>query len=166
MLMPSCSTWSGNLPVGPSLPSPLLQPVPWHRSCLIRTRALLKKPVILVVDDVADVRTSIAEILVSEGFAVIEAANGREAVDRARSERPDLVLMDLSLPLLDGASATRVLKTFVPTRSIPVVAFTGLSMSVSDLHALGFAGAVRKPCTPKALVECIGEILGPRRPTD
>jgi CheY-like chemotaxis protein len=115
----------------------------------------LKNPVVVLVDDSADVRSSLAEVLRAEGFKVIEAADGREGVERTRAVTPDLVLMDLSLPVLDGAAAMRVIKSFVPTRSIPVIALTGLSLSASDLLALGFDAALRKPCSPHALLECV-----------
>ena len=110
------------------------------------------------MDDSADVRSSLAEVLRAEGFTVIEAANGREAVERTRAATPDLVLMDLSLPVLDGAAAMRIIKSFVPTRRIPVVALTGLSLGASDLHALGFDAALRKPCSPHALLECVAAV--------
>jgi len=110
------------------------------------------------VDDSADVRSSLAEVLRAEGFTVIEAADGREGVERTRAAMPDLVLMDLSLPVLDGAAAMRIIKSFVPTRGIPVVALTGLSLSASDLHALGFDAALRKPCSPHALLECVAAV--------
>jgi CheY-like chemotaxis protein len=71
--------------------------------------------------------------------------------------------MDLSLPVLDGAAAMRVMKSFVPTCKIPVVALTGVGLSASSLVALGFDGAIRKPCTPHVLLEYLAAILDDRR---
>jgi CheY-like chemotaxis protein len=112
-----------------------------------------------VVDDVDDVRRSIAQMLTLEGFVVLEAGNGREAIDKSRQATPDVILMDLSLPVLDGAAAMRVMKSFVPTRSIPVVALTGMAISPASLMAVGFDGAIRKPCSPGVLFECLAGLL-------
>jgi CheY-like chemotaxis protein len=123
----------------------------------------VRRPIVLLVDDMEDVRRSLADTLTSEGFIVIEAANGREAIEKSRQGRPDLVLMDLSLPVLDGAAAMRVMKSFVPTSKIPVVALTGMGISAASLGALGFDGSIRKPCTPQALLEYLATVLGDRR---
>jgi CheY-like chemotaxis protein len=119
----------------------------------------VRRPIVLLVDDMDDVRHSIAQMLTIEGFIVLEAANGREAIDRSRHAIPDVVLMDLSLPVLDGAAAMRVMKSFVPTRSIPVVALTGLAISPSRLMDVGFDAAIRKPCSPAVLFECLAGLL-------
>ncbi|HEX8791259.1 MAG TPA: response regulator [Polyangiaceae bacterium] len=118
-----------------------------------------RKPVILVVDDDAEVRSSIAAVLAVEGFVVVEAETGREAVDESRAAEPDLVVMDLSLPALDGAAAMRVMKGFLPTRHIPVIAITGMSMSPESLLALGFDAALRKPCSAENLLGAITSLL-------
>ncbi len=146
----------------------------WHSSCSwcrtlssSRRRAAsgtrLKNQVVVLVDDSADVRSSLAEVLRAEGFTVIEAGDGREGVERTRAAMPDLVLMDLSLPVLDGAAAMRIIKSFVPTNGIPVVALTGLSLSPADLRALGFDASLRKPCSPHALLECVAAVVSTGR---
>ena len=98
-------------------------------------------PLILVVDDYQDAREMYAEYLQYSGFRVAEAKNGNEAVAQARSLRPDLILMDLSLPGMDGWEATRVLKADDATKHIPIVALTG--------HAL--AGASEESHQPVSL---------------
>ena len=82
-------------------------------------------PLILVVDDYQDAREMYAEYLQFSGFRVAEARNGNEAVEQAFALKPDLILMDLSLPGMDGWEATRRLKADETTRHIPIVALTG-----------------------------------------
>ena len=128
-----------------------------RRSSETRTR----RPLVLLAEDSADLRELFGEILTNEGFSVIEAGDGREAVARARSGLPDIIVMDLSLPVLDGAAATRVLKTYLPTARIPILALTGLRVSVAEAQAMGLEGVIRKPCDPEALVAHIRQILRP-----
>ncbi len=103
-----------------------------------------------------------AEALTMEGFSVVEAANGREAIERARSVLPDAIVMDLSLPILDGAAATRVLRTYAPTSRIPTLALTGLSVSPSEAQSLGLDGVLRKPCVPEDLAARLRLVIAPR----
>lgn len=124
-----------------------------HKRSGMRSRA----PVVLLVDDSADLRTLFAEVLGREGFLVIQAADGREAVDKALSAAPDVIVMDLWLPVLDGFSAARVLRTYDSTRQIPIVALTGYT-SVVDAD-IGFADILFKPCKPQALAERVQAIL-------
>jgi two-component system, cell cycle response regulator DivK len=84
---------------------------------------------VLVTEDVTDARELFQVFLESEGFEVITATNGREAVERAQDLQPDVVVMDLSMPVMDGFSATRQLKTDERTRDIPIVALSGHVMS-------------------------------------
>jgi CheY-like chemotaxis protein len=88
-----------------------------------------EKPVILVTEDVTDARELFQLYLEIEGFEVVTAANGREAVQRAQEMQPDVVVMDLSMPIMDGYSATEELKNDARTRDIPVVALSGHVMS-------------------------------------
>ena len=134
-----------------------------HRPARPASGPRLRKPVVLVVDDDADVRSSIAAVLAAEGFVVVEGETGREAVDKSRAVEPDLVLMDISLPALDGAAAMRVMKGFLPTRHIPVIAITGMSMSPESLLALGFDAALRKPSSPETLLESVASMLRARQ---
>jgi two-component system, cell cycle response regulator DivK len=82
---------------------------------------------ILVADDLGDTREVMRLILERCGHEVIEAANGQEAVERARQERPDFVLMDLDMPVMDGFHATRCLRTAGETAQIPIVALSAHS---------------------------------------
>jgi CheY-like chemotaxis protein len=89
------------------------------------------RPRVLLVDDYPDAREMYSEYLEFCGFEVVEAGNGMEALQRAADENPDIILMDLSLPVMDGWEATRRLKADKPTASIPVVALTGHALMAS-----------------------------------
>jgi len=122
-------------------------------------------PLILVVDDYQDAREMYAEYLQFSGFRVAEARNGNEAVAQAFSLRPDLILMDLSLPGMDGWEATRVLKADDRTRHIPVVALTGHALAGASEGArkAGCDSFVTKPCLPDDLVVEVRRMLGTER---
>jgi CheY-like chemotaxis protein len=111
-------------------------------------------PLILVVDDYQDAREMYAEYLQFSGFRVAEARNGNEAVTQAFSLLPDLILMDLSLPGMDGWEATRLLKADDRTKHIPVVALTGHALAGASEGAkkAGCDSFVTKPCLPDDLV--------------
>ena len=120
-------------------------------------------PLILVVDDFEDNRRVYVQYLTFSGFRVAEAENGMEALERAFALRPDLVVMDLSLPVMDGWEATRRLKSDERTRGTPVVALTGHAMVGQSKEARG-AGCdayIPKPCLPEDLVATIRPLLGP-----
>jgi CheY-like chemotaxis protein len=118
-------------------------------------------PLILVVDDYQDAREMYAEYLQYSGFRVAEARNGNEAVAQARSLKPDLILMDLSLPGMDGWEATRVLKADEETRHIPIVALTGHALAGASEGArkAGCDSFVTKPCLPDDLVVEVRRML-------
>jgi CheY-like chemotaxis protein len=120
-----------------------------------------KAPLILVVDDYQDAREMYAEYLQFSGFRVAEARNGNEAVDQAFALRPDLILMDLSLPGKDGWEATRELKADERTRHIPIVALTGHALAGASDGAkkAGCDSFVTKPCLPDDLVVEVRRML-------
>lgn len=118
-------------------------------------------PLILVVDDYQDAREMYAEYLQFSGFRVAEAKNGNEAVEQAFALKPDLILMDLSLPGMDGWEATRQLKSDDRTRHIPVVALTGHALAGASEGAkkAGCDSFVTKPCLPDDLVVEVRRML-------
>jgi CheY-like chemotaxis protein len=99
---------------------------------------------------------------------VAEATNGLEAIEKAQELMPDIVLMDLALPRMDGWEATRRLKGDARTRHIPVVALTGHALAghAEGARQAGCDAFVTKPCLPDALVAEIKRLLGERRPAD
>jgi two-component system, cell cycle response regulator DivK len=119
------------------------------------------QPLVLVVDDFQDNREMYAEFLAYQGFRVIQAANGVEALDQAFTNRPDIIIMDLSLPVMDGWEATRRLKADRRTNAIPVVALTGHAMQGHSKGAMeaGCDSFVAKPCLPDQLVAEIRKML-------
>ena len=119
------------------------------------------KPRVLLVDDYPDAREMYSEYLQFSGFDVIEAANGMEALKSAVERAPDIILMDLSLPVMDGWEATRRLKADDRTKRIPVVALTGHALAgISEgARKAGCDAFVTKPCLPEDLVKEIRKIL-------
>jgi CheY-like chemotaxis protein len=122
------------------------------------------RPLILVVEDQEELRRLYVEQLSLSGFAVIEASNGEDAIAHTSSHSPDVVLMDLSLPILDGWEATRRLKADARTAHIPVVALTAHDGS-GELQRATRAGCdwfVPKPCPPHALITEVRRVLAGR----
>jgi two-component system cell cycle response regulator DivK len=119
------------------------------------------RPRVLLVDDYPDAREMYTEYLEFSGFDVVEAGNGMEALERAVDTTPDIILMDLSLPVMDGWEATRRLKADRRTASIPVVALTGHALAgISEgAKKAGCDAFVTKPCLPEDLVREIRNIL-------
>ncbi len=117
---------------------------------------------VLLVDDYPDAREMYREYLKFSGYDVVEAANGIEALQRAIETSPDIILMDLSLPVMDGWEATRRLKADARTASIPVVALTGHALSgiFEGAAQAGCDAFVTKPCLPEDLVAEIRTVLG------
>jgi two-component system, cell cycle response regulator DivK len=120
-----------------------------------------ERPRVLLVDDYPDAREMYSEYLQYSGFDVIEAGNGIEALQQAIEREPDIILMDLSLPVMDGWDATRRLKADQRTASIPVVALTGHALAgISEgAKKAGCDAFVTKPCLPEDLVKEIRKIL-------
>ena len=118
-------------------------------------------PLVLIVDDFADNREMYTQFLVFSGLRVAEAQNGHEALDKAFELLPDLIVMDLSLPGLDGWEATRRLKADDRTRAIPVIALTGHALAGHSKGAMdaGCDAFITKPCLPERLLQEIQSML-------
>ena len=123
-------------------------------------------PLVLVVEDYQDAREMYAAYLQFSGFQVAEATNGIEAIDKSIELMPDIILMDLALPKMDGWEATRRLKMDERTRHIPVVALTGHALAghAEGARLAGCDSFVTKPCLPDALVAEINRMLATRKP--
>jgi two-component system, cell cycle response regulator DivK len=110
-------------------------------------------PLVLVVDDFDDNREMFAEFLQISGYRVAEASTGREALDQAFALLPDVIVMDLSLPEVDGWEATRILKGDERTKHIPIIALTGHALGDhAGGKAVGCDAFLIKPCMPDTLL--------------
>jgi CheY-like chemotaxis protein len=121
----------------------------------------VKRPLVLVAEDLGDARDLMRICLELEGFDVIVAANGVEAVARARASIPDAVVMDLSLPGLDGFQATEAIKRDSRTCQIPVLAYSGHAFpgDVARARLAGCDTLLPKPCKPKVMATRIRALL-------
>jgi CheY-like chemotaxis protein len=127
-----------------------------------------ERQLVLVVEDYQDAREMYAAYLQFSGFDVAEAGNGVEAVEKATGLLPDIILMDLALPRMDGWEATRRLKGDPRTRHIPIVALTGHALAghADGAREAGCDSFVTKPCLPDALVAEIRRLLDQHRVKD
>jgi len=121
----------------------------------------IERSCVLIVDDYPDARQMYREYLDFCGFDVVEAANGVEALQQALNAAPDIIVMDLAMPVMDGWEATRRLKSDHRTAGIPVVALTGQAFAGNSERAkdAGCDAFMAKPCLPADLVKEIRQIL-------
>jgi CheY-like chemotaxis protein len=119
------------------------------------------KPTILVVDDFDDTRLLLRTWLERKGFIVIEAEDGNEAVALAESEHPDLIIMDLEMPELDGLAATRKIRNMKGLENVPVLAVSayGAEQFRDDALAAGCNEYVSTPFEPEALEKLIRSLV-------
>ena len=116
---------------------------------------------ILVVEDQEDNRAILRDLLTSAGYVVIEAVNGADGVTVAEAEKPDLILMDIQLPVLDGYEATRRIKAIPALQGTPVIAVTSYALSGDEAkaHEAGCDDYVAKPFSPRLLLAKVSEFL-------
>ncbi|MGB9710787.1 MAG: response regulator [Thermodesulfovibrio sp.] len=112
---------------------------------------------ILVVDDNEDSRELVKKILKKQGFEIIEAVDGEDALAKAIAYRPDLILMDISIPKIDGYEVTRRLKSRIDFKDTPIIAFTAHAMKGDQERALeaGCDGYISKPINVREFPEQI-----------
>ena len=116
---------------------------------------------ILVVEDTDDNRRIIRDLLTASGYDLIEATDGAEGVALAQKERPDLVLMDIQLPEMDGYEATRQIRAIPELAKVPILAVTSYALSGDEAKTreAGCDGYVAKPFSPRQLLSKIREFL-------
>jgi two-component system, cell cycle response regulator DivK len=115
---------------------------------------------VLVVDDYGDVREVLAHVLRNAGFAVRTAANGLEALIAAYEMRPGVIVMDVSMPVLDGIEATRLIKAGEATRDVRVIAYTGNASFEDGPTRTLFDAVLQKPATPDAVLATVQHVAG------
>ena len=120
------------------------------------------RPTVLVVEDFEDNRFMMRRLLEMSGYYVVEAVNGKQAVEKAESERPDIILMDLSLPQLDGLAATRQIRGRDGMDKVPIIAVS--AHDSADFHAQALAAGcneyVTKPIDFDQLVQLLDRLTG------
>lgn len=118
-------------------------------------------PTVLIVEDHDDARALYAEFLAMEGFRVIAVGDGAAALAAARIDRPDVVLMDVTMPEMDGFATMSAMKSDPALAAVPIVMLTAHVYPEHQRRAAaaGSAGFIRKPCVPDELVSAIRRIL-------
>ena len=116
---------------------------------------------ILVIEDTEDNRQIVRDLLTSVGYELIEAVDGAEGVAMAQTHRPDLILMDIQLPQMDGYEATRRIRAIPDLAHVPIIAVTSYALSGDEAktRAAGCDGYVAKPFSPRHLLAKIREYL-------
>jgi two-component system cell cycle response regulator DivK len=116
---------------------------------------------ILVVEDQPDNRRILRDLLGNAGYELIEAETGEEALTAIEAQRPDLILMDIQLPVIDGYEATRRIRSKPELKSIPIIAVTSYALAGDEAKALavGCNAYVTKPFSPRALLAKVQEYL-------
>ena len=117
---------------------------------------------ILVVEDQEDLRGILSDLLAGSGYEMLEAADGQAGVDKAKTEKPDLILMDIQMPVMDGYEATRQIKTDPDLKSIPIVAVSSFAMKGDEekARASGCDHYITKPYSPTQLLKTVRSLLG------
>lgn len=128
--------------------------------------ATVRQPLVLLVEDDPDCREIYRTVLLACGYAVIETANGTEALRLAGEHVPDVILMDMRVPGTDGWSATRALRSRVETSAIPIIALSAHVLAEHRARAAeaGCVSFLAKPLEPMEVVAEVGRVLGPPPP--
>ncbi len=117
---------------------------------------------VLLVEDQEDNRRIVRDLLTSAGYELIEAVTGEDGVRLAEAEHPDLILMDIQLPGMDGYEATRRIRQTPGLTTTPIIAVTSYALSGDEMKALaaGCTAYVAKPFSPRALLATVRACLG------
>ena len=116
---------------------------------------------VLVIEDHEDNRRIVRDLITASGYDLLEASTGEEGIELATKEKPDIILMDIQLPGMDGYEVTRRIKSDTSLKDIPIIAVTSYALSGDDQKAFaaGCDGYVTKPFSPRLLLAKIREFL-------
>ena len=116
---------------------------------------------ILIVEDVSKNLKLIRDLLQASGYITMEATNGKQGIELAKAHKPDLILMDILMPVMDGFEATKILKTDAETKNIPIVALTSYAMKGDDekICKAGCDAYITKPIDTKEFLKKVAEYL-------
>ncbi|WP_046865546.1 response regulator [Microvirga massiliensis] len=117
---------------------------------------------VLVVDDEFSIALLLAAVLEDEGYRVITAANGRQALERMAETKPDLIISDFMMPIMDGAALGRAVRAHPTYRNIPMIMTSGLPENAIHEQFDGYSAYLRKPFFEPALLKVLSEVLGRR----
>jgi two-component system chemotaxis response regulator CheY len=117
-------------------------------------------PKILLVDDAAFMRMRCAKLLTENGYEVGEAENGQEAIGKYQTYRPDLVLMDITMPVMDGITATREIRAIDPSAKVVMVSALGQQTMVIEAIKAGAKDFVVKPFEPEKILSTVKKVIG------
>ena len=117
--------------------------------------------VILIVEDNEMNMTLIRDLLQMSGYTTLEAGDGKKAIEIAQNKKPDLILMDIQLPVMDGLEASRILKNDKTTGNIPIVALTASVMKsdIKNIYEAGCEDYIAKPIEVNEFIKKIAEFL-------
>ncbi len=120
----------------------------------------MKKIVLIVEDDLKSLKL-FRDLLQATGYAILEVTNGKKAVELAREKKPDLILMDIQMPVMDGFKATKILKADTETRNIPIIALTSYAMKKDDekMREAGCDGYITKPIDTREFLKKVSKFL-------
>jgi len=117
--------------------------------------------VILIVEDDLKSLKLFRDLLGASGYASLEATNGKKAVELVREKKPDLILMDIQMPVMDGFEAAKILKTDAETKNIPIIAMTAYAMKGDEekICRVGCDGYITKPIDTRGFLKKVSEFL-------
>ena len=120
----------------------------------------MKKVILIVEDDLKSLKL-FRDLLQATGYAILEATNGKKAVELAREKKPDLILMDIQMPVMDGFEATKILNADGDTENIPIIALTSYAMKndKEKIREAGCNGYISKPIDTKEFLKKVAEYL-------
>jgi CheY-like chemotaxis protein len=114
---------------------------------------LVRAPLVLIAEDHEDSRDALRTLLDAFGYQVVEAANGREAVEQALAQRPDLIVMDMMMPHVDGFQATREIRADAGLRDVPIMALTAMEGARDRVLQAGCNDMMAKPLDVRAFLD-------------